>query len=1390
MDLFRAILLRLSTLDRADAPLNKMVQTLLSVLTLTASTGRAFTMATEFMLEVVKDLDLETKAQIVSSMLALLNGLPKSLSSSDRNLVHSGLNLLNHLAEHTRRHLYLVKVIESIQSLSQVHWYLQGWADRLNCELEGIESFSKPKYSIHRPTGILNFLEQPPKDVATILPVSDQEGVRFFRYALRQRFPMERFRSILKSNFRDSKSTADFTARKRIWFAQAAVEYVTELAQLPTDPSIDASASNLTSLSGKWGQWILAADTIYALFMDFSIDFSEFVSRFLYKAQQIDYQEREKHLIQERTKALMLLNRSSIHTSPSSKQDTSNGAGPDLVPGSEVTPMDTDSALPSSSSTATSVRPSIHNPSTVSTVSSVATSPFPPPPSSEFGVKDSGFLWTLLQCFKLDHVSAHFFSLEKDLPPEGFPEPEMRGAKYCVDLISVFANFSSPIGQYGAETLQVAYTCFALKVLQLCKAEKNSQSSVVLHKKLVSVSEALKQYQHFLERFLKNPKYVDLSDEDLSRIGVSSITYSTSHTVQALWKSLNFYDPVELEVPGGARLARTLVPVSWQVLACLSKQAQRRLIDTVETELSKPNSTAPQPPAPNPNNPTVATAQHLLITVNGYLSPSTIETYCRLMLLSPLSLYSGKIQRFVRGEESSRWSRYVAVELISFRLFRMFKQKELLPSLQFDILAYFSTLTSADFYLFHISHNLSLKVSLSNYQSLVLSSIPSLLSSDTLSLALPLPPTVLSCLLSSISASLSICRHAQDFFQASLYMEQILSFAKALQPFISTAVYNALRSHTDLLSALPVVASENILSVALPSVENALSNDPAMSSLLNAQEPISTDISSFVETVKTNADLKKLLPCVVLLMELRSEMSSLNLSVLGSIQTGAYSPLEWQNALSAMVEFLSNELLSDPAVIDKFVNFCSRVCFAPSLCFPFTDVIALLADHVDKPGIVSILIRLLNCDPLRDRFNGFQSLGVSGEWWNEDNAFKKNCEYLKLYPEVSGTEIPPIYFSNMILRLNPVLNHLLNRVLLLSSSQVNLEPTLELFNAIIAAMRFTFPYHDFPIAYIKNVLLSYHATPILNRVDVRIKLVSLLGPVNGLFSPLYTLLFPDSQPSPTLDEAMLKRYLRELFLRLHGVSPMKALKEVREKFAPSDVFGEYSNLFDKCTALTILELLCLPVSTNQLTAAIISQLSLVDPDFSFDGLESACVCLAQLPAEYSTLLGSQVSSLLIQSSSQDPLSRVASRFIDSSVSSIRASMLTDNVTDRLLFILQGLISYAPIQHVAPCVLRTVELFAANNGPLNTEQEVILLKVLGVGLDALAKYTKHYVKVLQALGGFLLVNGPTAPSTYLKENILCLVQKSVSKMQPLSTKATAEVQQVLGEYSTVFKQVVM
>ncbi|KAG0230823.1 Mediator of RNA polymerase II transcription subunit 23 [Actinomortierella wolfii] len=211
-------------------------------------------------------------------------------------------------------------------------------------------------------------------------------------------------------------------------------------------------------------------------------------------------------------------------------------------------------------------------------------------------------------------------------------------------------------------------------------------------------------------------------------------------------------------------------------------------------------------------------------------------------------------------------------------------------------------------------------------------------------------------------------------------------------------------------------------------------------------------------------------------------------------------------------------------------------------------LLALITGHPSRNNRLGlrILIQMtVLSSELSNRISHWMSIGVSPRPWEEDRYYDKMRQYLDKYPEYYGFEAyqhqldpaglanlqPPlempllVFYSNVLLRLLNIFDVIIGRLIEYQCTD-ELVAFLDKFGCMYA-------YHNTPMAFVRDTLLYYNESPLLQNPTVVNGLVKLLDFKQVELHPVLTDYVQDvSQSTRGFDESYVHGVLRKLAMAM------------------------------------------------------------------------------------------------------------------------------------------------------------------------------------------------------------------------------------------------------------------
>ncbi|KAF9976367.1 Mediator of RNA polymerase II transcription subunit 23 [Actinomortierella ambigua] len=207
-------------------------------------------------------------------------------------------------------------------------------------------------------------------------------------------------------------------------------------------------------------------------------------------------------------------------------------------------------------------------------------------------------------------------------------------------------------------------------------------------------------------------------------------------------------------------------------------------------------------------------------------------------------------------------------------------------------------------------------------------------------------------------------------------------------------------------------------------------------------------------------------------------------------------------------------------------------------------LMALITGHPSRNnrlGLRVLIQMTVHSVELSSRISHWMSIGISPRPWEEDRYYDKMQQYLEKYPEYFGFEAyqyqqdpaglsnlqPPlempllVFYSNVLLRLLNIFDLVIGRLIEYQCTD-ELVAFLDKFGCMYA-------YHNTPMAFVRDTLLYYNESPLLQNPAVAKGLVKLLDFKQVELHPVLTDYAQDvSHTTDAFDELYVHDVLRKL----------------------------------------------------------------------------------------------------------------------------------------------------------------------------------------------------------------------------------------------------------------------
>ncbi|KYR00742.1 putative mediator complex subunit 23 [Tieghemostelium lacteum] len=354
-----------------------------------------------------------------------------------------------------------------------------------------------------------------------------------------------------------------------------------------------------------------------------------------------------------------------------------------------------------------------------------------------------------------------------------------------------------------------------------------------------------------------------------------------------------------------------------------------------------------------------------------------------------------------------------------------------------------------------------------------------------------------------------------------------------------------------------------------------------------------------------------LIYCQLLLLAYDNKVDQILLAVQPLVFGNQLQQMAINRLSITMVDFLIDEALpfyiaqngQQEQVVKRFGEVLIQFMFVCKLS-PISTILTMLTDRDDSAYSFQLLDYILLMSPeVNERLNVFNGIQRT-----DPDFFIKNTEFNDTYNDliptlgnrqlVQGQDVLPIYYSNSVTRLLPIIDLLLCKLIESNGSY-------DLFQRVISQYKQLYnSYHDEPITQTREVLVYYHESPFWNSnksqfSNPRIELLKLIPFDSNMDS--YSSL-PKLLTNSTLLETQtfnLKEYFQNL------IHPLQALCDLSNPTATLDslylsldkhIDHEFPNSIEERFNLVLIELLLNGLTDEEIVQQLIQYLSIPSLD--------------------------------------------------------------------------------------------------------------------------------------------------------------------------------------------------
>lgn len=212
----------------------------------------------------------------------------------------------------------------------------------------------------------------------------------------------------------------------------------------------------------------------------------------------------------------------------------------------------------------------------------------------------------------------------------------------------------------------------------------------------------------------------------------------------------------------------------------------------------------------------------------------------------------------------------------------------------------------------------------------------------------------------------------------------------------------------------------------------------------------------------------------------------------------------------------------------------------------------------------------------------------SPEHWKQTNWYEKHDSFHKKFPEKfnanDSVQQLPVYFGNVCLRMIPVIDIVIHRLLEISTP--TLHKTLEFLLDHLGCL---YKFHDRPITYLYNTL-HYYEVKLRDKPLIKKKLVAtIVGSLHEVHPPNWALSEPYRNYIKTLPQENENNFWTpDLGYYIGLVRRLLDTMDGKSTFPTMDWrFNEFPNCATHALYVTCVELLALPVAPSSVTNSLI-----------------------------------------------------------------------------------------------------------------------------------------------------------------------------------------------------------
>eukprot|EP00026_Physarum_polycephalum_P000590 Phypoly_transcript_00591.p1 GENE.Phypoly_transcript_00591~~Phypoly_transcript_00591.p1 ORF type:complete len:1441 (+),score=280.99 Phypoly_transcript_00591:85-4407(+) len=307
-------------------------------------------------------------------------------------------------------------------------------------------------------------------------------------------------------------------------------------------------------------------------------------------------------------------------------------------------------------------------------------------------------------------------------------------------------------------------------------------------------------------------------------------------------------------------------------------------------------------------------------------------------------------------------------------------------------------------------------------------------------------------------------------------------------------------------------------------------------------------------------------------------------------------------------------IVREPAPHERMREACTLLAnFVYSWhILPLEVTLLALMDRDDDPNVFTLLEHLLlDCPHINQRLDAFYALNINNNLWKEDAYFQKNLGYNTTFQDYNMSKSPlPIYYGNTCLRLLPVLDLLLRR-LIEQDQAARLEKFIDRYHQL-------YVYHDTPISNVSDILFYYYDAPLFTDMpDTRLKLLRLLEGAHGSLAEMFKAYIT----SKKLEHIVSPVYFESVVQRIESVINVHTTEPPFYNSHQIHFFHEFPSATEGCLVTTLMELMFLPLSPKDISNGLFSYMANGSPHTVTEGtpfhrVAAVAVLFARLPAVF------------------------------------------------------------------------------------------------------------------------------------------------------------------------------